>query len=176
MATEIYDFSVIRDLRKQNELTISDVSAKSGVSSASISKLERNQSGIELGTLSRLASVFGIKAAELLFLAEARTSQVIEAENYASNGFQFLRVSYSNMKAMIGTGSTGEVLSRPEEHRDDYEVCWVLEGKVEITVANETHEIAVGQSLQFDAVLEHTYRVIEKCKVLIVHLSKGKRF
>jgi len=38
----MYDFSILRDLRKRSGLNIADVSARSGVSAAVISKLERN--------------------------------------------------------------------------------------------------------------------------------------
>ena len=50
--TLMYDFSFLRELRKHEGLTIGDVSARSGISAAVISKLERNRSGVELGTLS----------------------------------------------------------------------------------------------------------------------------
>ena len=51
----LYDFSILRSLRKRSNLTIADVSDKSGVSPAVISKLERNQTSAELETLFRIA-------------------------------------------------------------------------------------------------------------------------
>ena len=69
---ELFDFSILRDLRKKANLNIADVSAESGVAASVISKLERNRTRAELDTLYRLARVFGITAAELLNLAEAR--------------------------------------------------------------------------------------------------------
>ena len=172
----MYDFSVLRTLRKHAEFTISDVSDKSGVSSAVISKLERNQSRAELDTLFRIARVFGMSAADLIALAEARNGHRKDAEHREIHGFTFEQVAYANILCLSGTARAGEHLSRPEIHKDDFELCWVLEGVVEITLPGETHRLEAGQSLQFDAILEHAYHVVEDCRLLILHITKARRF
>ena len=55
----MFDFSVLRELRKREGLTIEATSKRSGVSPAVISKLERNQTRAELETLFRISRVFG---------------------------------------------------------------------------------------------------------------------
>ena len=172
----LYDFSILRNLRKRSKLTIAEVSGKSGVSPAVISKLERNQSIAELETLFRIARVFDMSAADLIALAEARTGHRKQASHREIHGFSFEQVKYSNILCLYGTAGTGEELSRPEIHEDDYELCWVLEGEVEITLPGERHQLKSGQSLQFDAVLEHAYRVVEDCRLIILHIAKPRRF
>ena len=172
----LYDFSILRTLRKRSELTIAEVSEKSGVSPAVISKLERNQTSAELETLFRIARIFDMSAADLIALAEARTGHRKDAGHREIHGFSFEQVKYSNILCLFGTAQKGEELSRPEIHEDDYEVCWVLEGEVEITLPGETHMLKAGQSLQFDAILEHAYRVVEDCRLLILHITKSRRF
>ncbi|MDE0839229.1 MAG: helix-turn-helix transcriptional regulator, partial [Kiritimatiellae bacterium] len=56
---DMYNFSVLRVLRKREGLTIAEVSRRTGVSPAGISKIERNQTIPGLQTLFRLARVFG---------------------------------------------------------------------------------------------------------------------
>ena len=172
----MYDFAVLRKLRKRESLTIAEVSASSGISTAVISKLERNQSMAELLTLFRLGRVFGMTAAELLALAENRTAQEQDAETYTSAGFRFKRISYGNVQAFHGRAPAGTEHSKPEVHRDVYEICWILKGEVSVTLPGEIHRLAAGQSVQFDAVLDHSYTVHEACEVLIIHLTKNKRF
>jgi quercetin dioxygenase-like cupin family protein len=75
-----------------------------------------------------------------------------------------------------GHGKTGEQLSDPQSHKDDYELCWVISGKVRIELPNEKHELGPGDALQFDAVLHHSYEVLENCELIIVHQAKAKRF
>ena len=67
-------------------------------------------------------------------------------------------------------------LSRPEIHRDDYEMCWVLKGKIKFSLPNETYILSGGDSIQFDALLTHNYETLENSEILIVHIKKGKRF
>ena len=61
------------------------------------------------------------------------------------------------------------------EGEDDFEVCWVLSGAVMVELPQERQRLDAGQSLQFDAILEHTYQVLEDCRMIIQHISKGKR-
>ncbi len=172
----MYDFSFLRQLRKRDDLTIGEVSTRSGISAAVISKLERNQTRAELETLFKLSRVFGLTSTELVALAESRTSQRANAVKHVAGGFVFREVVYSNIRCLFGSAPKGARVSRPEIHRDDYEVCWVLSGKVRFTLPNEKYELASGEAIQFDAILHHTYEALEDCEVIIIHLRKGKRF
>ena len=99
---EQFDFSILRDLRKRAKLSISEVSAGSGVSASVISKLERNQSRAELETLYRLARVFGVTAAELLNLAETRLTHPLHATEHRSEDFLFEEINYKNIRCLHG--------------------------------------------------------------------------
>jgi transcriptional regulator with XRE-family HTH domain len=176
MPVAMYDFSIVRDLRQREGLTIADLSQRSGISSAVISKLERNQSAAELATLFSISRAFGINTTDLLLLAESRTAHVKHESSHKSGSFNFREITYSSVRALIGEAVAGGKVSNPEIHRDDYEICWVLEGQVRIILPHEQHDLKAGQCVQFDAILEHTYEVIESCRVLILHQKKAKRF
>lgn len=172
----MYDFSVLRDLRKRAELTIAAVSRTSGISAAVISKLERNQTRAELETLFKLSRVFGMSATDLLALAESRTAHKKRAKQHDSGTFHFDEVGYGNCRLLVGRAPAGARISRPEIHGDDYEVCWVRRGAVTITLPDEKYELVAGEAIQFDAILAHTYEAVEDCEMIILHLRKGKRF
>lgn len=176
MENRIYDFSVLRELRKREGLNIAEFSESSGVSASVISKLERNRCMAELETIFRLARVLGLTASDLLALAENRSAHLAASEKYMSNGFSFERVSYGNMRCIHGTAPAGARVSKPRMHRDDYEVCWVLEGRLMFYLPNEKHELKAGESIQFDAMLAHTYEALEDCEIILVHMRKTKRF
>lgn len=173
---EMYNFSVIRDLRKTAEMTIADLSARTGISPAVISKLERNQTQAELKTLFRLARAFGLTAAELLALVESRTAQVKTETDRIVGDFHFRQIGFANSKCFYADAPRGAQRSNPDAHRDDFEVCWVLEGKLRIDLPYESHLLSAGDCLQFDAVFEHTYEVLEDCRIIIQHIQKPKRF
>jgi transcriptional regulator with XRE-family HTH domain len=172
----MYDFSVVRQLRKRDELTIDDLSKRTGISPAVISKLERNQSSAELATLFSISRAFGINTTDLLMLAESRTGHRKYETSHKSGSFIFREINYSNVRALMGEASAGGKVSNPEIHHDDYEVCWVLEGHVRVILPHEQHNLKAGQCVQFDAILEHTYEVLEDCRILILHIKKAKRF
>jgi len=173
---DMYDFSILRELRKRAELNIADVSARSGVSASVISKLERNQTAAELETIYRLSRVFGINTAELISLAENRMAHRTEATGHVSEGFHFQEVNYNNVRCLHGKAKAGARVSQPHLHRDDYEVCWVLKGRLAFYLPKEKFELKCGEAVQFDALLEHTYEALDDCEIMIVHLHKEKRF
>ena len=172
----ICNFSILRELRKQHGFSIAELSEKSGVSSSVISKLERNQTTAEMETLFRLARVFGLTLSDLISLAENRTSHLVAAESYSSGDFTFDRVDYGNMRAMHAKAPAGAKLSTPSLHRDDYELFWVLSGRIKFFLPREVYELKAGESIQFDALLPHTYETLEASEFIIAHLKKGKRF
>jgi transcriptional regulator with XRE-family HTH domain len=172
----MFDFSVLRELRKREGLTLEALAKRSGVSVAVISKLERNQSRAELETLFRLARAFGISATELLGLTESRLVTPTEATRYRSGDFTFERIRYSNMDGFRGHARAGATLSRAEIHRDDYEVCWVTRGRVRLGLPRQSFELAGGEAVQFDAVEPHTYEALSDCELILLHLRKPNRF
>jgi transcriptional regulator with XRE-family HTH domain len=172
----VYDFSVLRQLRKREGLTIGRITSRAGVSGAAISKLERNKLSPGLDTLFRLGKVFGMTATDLLSLAENRTAQRAQASRHVSDDFTFDAVAFSNVRLFLGRADKGGTVSKPEIHLDDYEVCWVLRGKVLLSLPDEKYSLGQGEAVQFDAILEHTYCAIEDCEILIAHVRKGKRF
>src|SRR5207247_7602928 len=120
--TRMYDFGLLRELRKRDDLTIGDVSERSGISPAVISKLERNQTTAELETLFRLGRVFGMSATDLIALAESRTSQRARATEHAGGDLVFKEVMYSNVWLLFGEAPIGVRGSRRSTHQDDYQV------------------------------------------------------
>jgi transcriptional regulator with XRE-family HTH domain len=170
------DFSLLRDLRKREGLTLAAVSERSGVSPAVISKLERNQSSAELETLYRLARVFGLNATDLISLAESRTAQRTKAKHYNSRNFNFNRIDYANAQCFHAHAPAGSAVSRADVHGDDFEICWVIKGCLRVGLPHETHVLNAGEALQFDAIQEHTYEALEDSELMIIHLRKDKRF
>jgi transcriptional regulator with XRE-family HTH domain len=175
-AAPSFNFSILREIRKRANLTLSVLSERSGVSVAVISKLERNQTQAEVGTLHKIGKVFGMRATDLLSLAEAPISNKKKSVRYKSGAFDFEAIRYGNVDCMHGSALAGARVSKPEIHHDDHEVCWVLKGVVRIDLPKESHDLVAGQSIQFDAIQEHSYQALEDCEIVIVHIRKDKRY
>lgn len=176
MKHKFYDFGILRELRRREGWSIRELAERSGVAPSIISKLERNCSEAGLDTLYRLARAFGVAAGELLAMAESRCSQTAEESQYPMNGFRFRRVRFGNVSCFYAEAPAGSRHSRPEAHRDEYELCWALSGRIRIDLPGERRELAGGGALQFDAMLPHTYEVLEDCRMVLIHIHKSKRF
>jgi DNA-binding XRE family transcriptional regulator len=170
------DFSIVRELRKRAGMTLDDVSKKSGVSIAGLSKLERNQNMIELDTLYRIARVFGLSATDLLNLAESCSAHCKTAEVYTSGPFDFEKISFKGIECFQATAKAGGSLSKPEAHGDEFEICWLRSGSINISLPREQHTLKPGQALKFDAALPHSYEILEDSEMTIIHLEKTHRF
>lgn len=173
---EMFDFSILRELRKREGLTLEEVARRSGVSIAVISRLERNQTSAELETLYKIGRVFGMSATDLLALTESRMAHGKREESYQSDGFMFRVVRYANHACFLGQAKAGARIRKPEIHYDDHETCWVIEGRIQVELPHETVTLSAGESLQFDAIQEHTYHALEDSKLILVHLKKDKRY
>ena len=170
------DFSVVRDLRKGEGLTLDELSQRSGLSVSVLSKLERNRNLVELETLYRLARAFRLSASDLLSLAESVAAHRKSAERYRSGPFDFEKLSFQGIDCFRATAPAGESLKHPEAHGDEFEICWVQSGRIRIVLPREQHDLGPGEALKFDAVLEHTYEILEDAELFIVHLTKTHRF
>jgi transcriptional regulator with XRE-family HTH domain len=173
---ETLDFSVIRDLRKREGLTLGELSLRCGISNSVLSKLERNQNAVELETLYRIARAFGLSASDLLSLAESVTAHRKSTVRYRSGPFDFEKLSFQGIDCFHATAKAGDSLARPEAHGDENEICWVLRGRIAISLPRERHELVSGEALKFDAMLEHTYEILEDAELTIIHLTKQHRF
>ena len=113
---------------------------------------------------------------DLISLAEGRIAHLVAEERYRSGSFAFRRVAYGNIRCMAASAPKGARLSTPELHKDDYELLWVQKGRIAFHLPNEDHIMEAGMSIQFDALISHTYEVLEDCELFIAHIRKGKRF
>ena len=168
-----YDFSILRRLRKSQGLSIADVTSISGVSTAVISRIERNQASPELNTLYSIGKALGIRGSDLLGLAESKNFQEASSQHYNSGGFQFQHIKFRNIQCFLGSALAGGAASRLEVHHNDYETCWVLSGSIEMIINEDRFPLNEGGAIQFDAVLKHTYRAVTDCKIMIIHQAKG---
>jgi transcriptional regulator with XRE-family HTH domain len=172
----MFDFSILRELRKREGLTLDEVANRSGLSIAVISRIERNQTSAELETLYKLGRVFGMSATDLLALTESRMAHRKGEDAYRSDGFSFRVVRYANHACFLSEAKAGARIRKPEIHHDDHETCWVIEGRIRVELPHETVELAAGESLQFDAIQEHSYEAVEDSRLILVHVKKGKRY
>jgi transcriptional regulator with XRE-family HTH domain len=157
-----YDFSILRDLRKRRNLTIAELSEKCGVSYVALSKLERNQANPELKTLDRIAQALRMTTHNFLALADRQ--RPIQATEQKANILGKATCRFVNLdgtRIFVIRAPKGAVGSEPAFHSDDYERCFVIEGRLKVSVRENEYTLGSGDGLVWDSLYDHAYEAIE---------------
>lgn len=167
-----YDFSIIRQLRIQRNMSLENLAEKTELSYPTLARIESNKNHPNLSTLKKLSAVFGMTPAHLLelstsFIVERKKEHKVKVEP----GYR-RAISFPDLRLRIGTGKAGEFTDKGHQHIDDYQIIWVLEGCIILKILNEEHKLTRGHSIKFDAGYTHSIRFIEDTEFVVSLISK----
>jgi len=171
-----YDFTILRELRKKRGMTIAQLAEASGVSYVVISKLERNQGNPELRTLDRISAALKLPTHNLLALAEQkRPTRAAEArrtvlETAVCRGVDLDGTGLFYLTAPAG--ARGARSEYPEHSEDHYEHCFVLDGRLRVTVRGEEFVLGPGEALRWDGLVDHAYEALEDSTFIVAVVPK----
>jgi XRE family transcriptional regulator, regulator of sulfur utilization len=158
----MYDFSVLRDLRKRRKLTLDRLSKACGVSYVALSRLERNRANPELKTLDRISKALGLATHTLLTLAKREEPFTTSHQKCLILGKAECRyLEMDGVRVFIVHAPKGAAGDEPTFHRDDYERCIVMDGQVKITVRGKDFLLGAGEGLTWDTLFDHHYEVLQ---------------
>jgi len=169
-----FDFGVIRKLRKAKKLTLEKLAKQAGIAYATLAKLEVNKVNPTVETVEKIAHVLGISAGNLLTLAENLIAEKKEREDFTVDGMSGCKVQFRDITLKVLDASKGQVLSTPGTHEEDYEVCFVIEGRMRVNLHDKQYELGAGEALRYDAVFNHSIEALENSRYILVHLPKDK--
>ncbi|MCX5675507.1 MAG: helix-turn-helix domain-containing protein [Planctomycetota bacterium] len=157
-----YDFSVLRKIRKHKGLTIAGLSKKCGVSCVALSKLERNQGNPELKTLDRIARALGMTSHHLLALTDRHRPTPAAEQTAKILGKATCRfVNLDGTRVFVIRAPKGAAGSEAAFHGDDYERCFVLEGRLKVVVRDSEYVLGPGQGMTWNSLFDHSYEALE---------------
>ncbi len=157
-----YDFGILRELRKHRKMTIAELSKRSGVSYVAISKLERNQANPELKTLDRISQALEMPTHNLLALAEQKHPTRAEEDTCTIlEKAECRHVNLDGLRIFVISAPKGAKGHQAEFHKDDYEHCFVLDGKVRVCIRGSEYTLGPGEALSWDCFFDHSYETLE---------------
>lgn len=173
----------VRALRQQKKFRLSELAARSHLSSSLLSKVERGQAVPSLAALQSIAAAFGVslthffpaptgsmpaltRAQERIFLPESQFAKE-PAFDFECLNFPAIEPALNCYTAQFRRGSR----SRVHAHAG-CEFLFVLTGSLTISIAKEEHTLEAGDSIYFDSHLAHSYATSknQRCNVLVVTL------
>lgn len=179
----VYDFRMIRVLRRQLNLTLQALAGRSGLTYPTVEAVETNKTLPSLKTLDALAGALQISTSALLALAERRLVQKRQAqveprspETKGDKGLELCRVArYDKGKLIRVLAEAGEYVHVMGLHENVHEFCYVLTGCVELRIEDKTYKLGPDDTILFDGLLDHSYTQVEKGEYVTVHIPKDIR-
>jgi len=155
-------------LRKAKRVSLTELSEKSGVQMATLSRIENKKMVGTLESHMQIAKALGIDITELyqglshsnalIDAGPEKNTDVFTHSNEAS--FEILTKNVMNKKMMptlLHIAKDGKT-NKEQSQGGTEKFIFILEGRVEVNINNQTFALHKNNTLYFDAALPHFYR------------------
>jgi XRE family transcriptional regulator, regulator of sulfur utilization len=177
----------VKSLREAMDLSLRDLSDRSGVSAPMLSQVERGDTSPTLAIAQKIASGLDLTLSQLLRLDESGHVVVVkrgDRRTRRKRGHAVAeltpplpgqRADVSEHTLAPGT-ATGAADDPPMHEPGSRETTVVLEGAVELFIDGQRHELGEGDSVTFDADLPHHFENNSEAEArLIAVVAAGLR-
>lgn len=157
----------VRALRQSRGWSLDELSGRSGVSKGMVVQIEGARTNPSVGTLSRLADAFGIAVGRLLEPAGTRTVKLIPATAPPL----LWRSGYGGFARLLAGATDPSLVELWElqlQPQDNYPAAanppgarallHLLVGGLVVRVGEDDHQVGTGETLDFIADREYSYR------------------
>jgi transcriptional regulator with XRE-family HTH domain len=175
----------IRELRTAKKLTLQEVANETGFSTALLSQIENNNVSPPIATLSRIANFFDVRIGhffteageecpyEVLRLGERTVIPRVVSQDGSRHGYFYesLSVRKNNKKMDPFLLTLNEKVTNTSTYKHaGEEFLFVMKGRAELLLDDQSIILEEGDSVYFDAFLQHRLRSLgsEDVKVLAV--------
>jgi transcriptional regulator with XRE-family HTH domain len=158
----------IRNLREAMDLSLRDLSDRSGVSAPMLSQVERGETSPTLSVAERIAGGLELTLSQLLRLDETDGVSVVRADERRSGGgarhrYEVLTPPLPGLRAEVSLhklkpgASTAGPDDPPMHEPGSRETAVVVDGPLSFVCGGREHELETGDSVTFDADLPHHF-------------------
>ena len=152
----------LRELRLKRGWTLSELAARSRLSSAFLSRLESGDRQASIAAALTLSRIFGVSLASL-FESELVTDPCVivrgnEGTEKTVNGLKYVSLSNAGRFFNLQPIKVTVPLSRKGDehyHHDGEEWIYLLAGELTLSLAGKTYALAPGDAAHFDSRLPH---------------------
>jgi transcriptional regulator with XRE-family HTH domain len=171
----------LRHAREASRLSLEEVAQRSGVTKSFLSRVERDMTSPSIASLVGICDAVGLSVGDLFQVPQTtlvrrrdrpRMADLPKAADFVDTlitpvGERHVTVVES---AVAAGGSRKSVLyTLPSE----CEVCFVLDGAIELQVEDETFVLEAGDALTFGAAVPHTWRATSEGARILWILAPG---
>lgn len=166
----------LRGLRDCLELSQEEVASQCGVSPEEVDAYERGDLDIPVSFLHKVSTTFGVEMSALLSGDEpkmhsyyiTRAGHGLKVERTGAYSYQDLAAGFQHRQMapfMVTVESKAPETPLTLNTHEGQEFNYVIEGRLEITVAGKTNILETGDSIMFDARKPHGLRALDGARV-----------
>ncbi len=159
----------VRQVREERELTLTDISQRTGLDIAFLEQIENGSIAPPLGTVIKLAKALDLKMGYFISGEENRPYTIVRKNDrkvvsrYSSKKGQYYGYGYESLAPHKKDRHMEPFLislepSKTDEERsahDGQEFIYVLEGAMEVRLGEEIHILEAGDSIYHDSTVPH---------------------
>jgi len=166
----------LRTLRSANGLSQRRLAAAAGVSNATISLIEHNRTDPSMGLLKRILDCLGVSLAEFFASGLLGDEQYFyrrdELSEISSGPISYLQVGDdlgdSQLQILYERYRPGADTGQSMLSHDAEEGGVILQGRLEVTVADKVQVLSAGDAYRFNSRLPHRFRNVGHEDCIIV--------
>lgn len=166
----------LRALRQRRDVTLADLSAETGISVSTLSRLESGQRRPNLELLLPLAKAHGVPLDELVGAPETGDPR-IHLRPVVRNGRTFVPLTRraGGIQAVKMIIPAGRRQPDPKVH-EGYEWLYVLNGRLRLILGDQDLVLTPGEAVEFDTRLPHWFGSVgEPVECLCLFGKQGER-
>jgi DNA-binding transcriptional MerR regulator/uncharacterized cupin superfamily protein len=171
---------LLRRLRSERKLPLSEVAERVGISIGFLSSLERSQVSASVATLRKLARFFRINILDLFQPSETNPYLVRPADRKILSGgkgvlMELLAWGNTAMEPHLFRIAPGAGSGESYSH-DGEEFLHVIRGQLHIVVAGQQYSLKTGDSLYFDSSTPHEWNNPGKRETAVLWINTPPTF
>ncbi|MBN2981236.1 MULTISPECIES: helix-turn-helix domain-containing protein [Cohnella] len=155
----------IRKIRKEQGLTVDELSKKAGLSQSMVSQIETGQTNPSLDTLWKISH--GLNVPVFSFFQDIASSDVHLTKRQDQKTVNMLHpnVLYRALSPSLDNGfemfemriRPGEAKPSPQLARQGREIGYLLEGELHVLIEDRTFRLEAGDSIVFESSQKHEF-------------------
>ena len=164
------DFSVVKSLRIKSGLTVDELSRKSGLTRATISKIESINCNPTFETLTLISRIFKIKTSELIKMAESKKCEFGIFKSFKNEWNTGLHIKFDDFEIIHCISIKGFTkISNKLNNEDMAEICFVIKGKLKANINDKSYDLKKGMALRFNSLMKHSFDILENSEYMLIH-------
>ena len=167
----------LKKSRNDKGMSLRELATKVELSASFLSQIEQGKASPSIENLKKIAHTLDVRVA---YLIEDEEDDIRNIEHIKKENIRYIESLDSNIKMGILLSNNREKNMEPiiyeigidgESGRDFYshgtseEFIYILEGELEVYVANKKYKLSMGDSLYFKSSLKHRFKNISKKEV-----------